>query len=84
MVKRDGAETRRERISEIARFILAAFQKEKETGESEGISLSKLIGTMMYEKDLTREKVIEFLEVIETRDMIELDVVNDKVRKPQA
>jgi hypothetical protein len=78
MVKRDGAETRRERISQIARSIQATFQQNKEDGE---ISLSKLIGLIMYQHGLTREKVMEYLQVIETMGQIELDVVNDKIMK---
>jgi hypothetical protein len=83
MVKQDGAETRRERISDIARFIQAAFQKSKETGESEELSLSKLVSTMMFQKGLTKEKVTEYLDVIQAMGQIELDLVNDRVMKPQ-
>ena len=83
MVKRDGAETRRERITEIARFIQAAFQKKKEAGESEELSLSKLVSTMMFLKGLTKDTVMEYLEVIQGMEQIEVDVVNDKVRRLQ-
>jgi hypothetical protein len=83
MVKRDGAETRRERISQIARIIQAALFQKKDNGEeSDEISFQKTVGAIMYETGLTREKVVEYLEVIEVMGQIELDVVNDKVRKP--
>ena len=79
MVKRDGAETRRERISQIARALQAALFESK-SGE---ISLSKFVGVMMFQTGLTKEKVMEYLEVIETMDQAELDVLNDKIKKPQ-
>lgn len=82
MVKRDGAETRRERISQIARDLQAAFYERKERGEKEELDLSKFIGSQMYKTGLTKEKIEEYLEVLETMGQCELDSVSDKIRKP--
>ena len=79
MVKNDGAETRRQRISQIARMIQATLHESK----NEEISLSRLIGTVMYQMGLTKEKVMEYVEIIQTMGQCELDVVNDKIRRPQ-
>jgi hypothetical protein len=67
----------------MARFIQARFQELKEKGEPEEISLSKTVGIMMYQHGLSREKVIEYLEVIATMEQIEIDIANDKITKPQ-
>lgn len=79
MVKRDGAETRRQRIAHIARMVQAALHASK-NGE---IPLSKFVAGVMYETGLTREKILEYMEVPEQMGQFEIDIVNDKIRKPQ-
>jgi hypothetical protein len=83
MVKKDGAETRRERISQIAKDLQAAFYEKKENGEKEELSLSKFISLEMYRTGLTRDKVIEYLGIIEAMGQCEIDSENDKIRKPE-
>jgi len=81
MVKRDGAETRKERISQIARDLQAAFYEKKEKGEPEELELLKFIGLEMYNTGLTKTKIMEYLEPIEIRGLCELDLENSKIRK---
>jgi hypothetical protein len=38
---------------------------------------------MMFLKGLTKDTVMEYLEVIQGMEQIELDAVNDKIRKPK-
>ena len=79
MVKRDGAETRRQRIAQIARMVQAALHA-SENGE---ISLSKFVAGVMYQTGLTKEKVREYMEIPMTMGQFELDDVNDIIRSPQ-
>lgn len=83
MVARDGAETRKERISQIAKDLQAAFYERKEKGEPEELELSKFIGLEMYNTGLTKTKTMEYLEIIETLGLCELDKENGKIRKPK-
>ena len=79
MVKKDGAETRRQRIAQIARMVQAALHASK-TGE---IFLSNFVAGVMYETGLTKDKIIEYLEVPQTMGQFEMDVVDNKIRYPQ-
>ncbi len=84
MVKRDGAETRRERISQIARDLQAAFFEKKGKGEPEELELRKFIGLEEYKTGLTKLKIMEYLEPIEFRGLCELDLENGKIKKPKS
>ena len=83
MVKKDGAEARRERIKQIAQSMQAAFHEKKEKGGTPELQLSKFISSLMFNTGLTREKVILYLEIIQDMGQCELDFENDKIRKPQ-
>lgn len=61
MVRRDGAEARRERIAEIARIIQAALYEAKEIG---WIQLSKIVTKIMIKTGLTRNNVMEILNLL--------------------
>ena len=74
MVRKDGAEARKERIEQIARKIMAKLNKEKE------ISLSKEIAEIQYEFGLTKEKIMEYLEILEKLARFVLDKDNGKIR----
>jgi hypothetical protein len=54
MVRRDGAEVRKERIQEIARLIHRSLHTHGE------LSLSKTLATIQYEFGLTRDKIQGF------------------------
>jgi hypothetical protein len=74
VVRKDGAEARKERIEQIARKIMAKLNKEKE------ISLSKEIAEIQYEFGLTKEKIMEYLEILEKLARFVLDKDNGKIR----
>ena len=75
MVRKDGAEARKERLQQIARAIQAALHKEDE------LSLSKLMATLQYDLGLTRDRVQEYLEILENVGQFEIDKQGDKIRR---
>ena len=79
MVKRDGAETRRQRIALITKMAHSALHASPK-GE---ISLTKFVAKVMYETGLTQEKNMEYLQVPEKMGQFEIDLENDIIRKPQ-
>jgi hypothetical protein len=79
MVKRDGAETRRQRITLIAKMAHSAIH----TSQNGEISLEKFVASVMYETGLTQEKIMEYLRVSEKMGQFEIDDVNDVIRKPR-
>jgi len=78
MVRRDGAEARKERIGKIAQKIQAALFQNKEAGS---ITLSKTVSEIMIETGLTRNKVMEYLQVLNDNGQFELDEKNDRINK---
>jgi len=78
MVRRDGAETRRERLEQIARSVQAALHQNKESGE---ISLSKTVAQLMLLTGLTETKVLEYLSLLQKLYPLEVDAENDKIKK---
>jgi hypothetical protein len=82
MVKKDGAETRRIRIEQIARDLQSGFYEKKSKGESEELILSKFVAIQMYKTGLTKSKILDYLSIIETMGQCEIDTDNDKIRKP--
>ena len=78
MVRRDGAEARKERIEKIARFIQAALFKEKET------SLSRTLAELEYETGLKEETLMEILRLLEKLGQFVIDLENDKIKKLSA
>ena len=77
MVKMDGAETRRQRITQITKMVHSALYSSK-NGE---IPLSRFVAGVMYETGLKRDTIMEYLEVPEQMGQFEIDIVNDKIRK---
>lgn len=75
MVRKDGAEARKERIEQIAKRILSKLYNGKE------ISLSREIAEIQYEFGLTKERIMEYLEILQTTDRFRLDKDRDKIRK---
>jgi len=75
MVRRDGAEIRKERIQEIARRVLAWLQ------QSGGkIPLRKTVSSLAFEFGLTKEKIMEYLSILEDLDRFVLDNEKDEIR----
>ena len=70
---------RRQRIAQITKMVHSALHS-SENGE---ILLSRFVAGIMYETGLTRDKIMEYLEVPEQMGQFDIDDVNDKIRKPQ-
>ena len=61
MVRKDGAEARKERIAKIAANTQAALYLNKDLGY---ISLKKTVAKHELETGLTREKIMEYLALL--------------------
>jgi hypothetical protein len=79
MVRKDGAETRKERIKNIAASIQASLYKNKDIGY---IGLKKTVALLELETGLTREKILEYLTLLQEAGQIEIDQVKDRIIKP--
>ena len=77
-MRRDGAETRKERLQQIAKFVQASLFQNKESGE---IPLSKTVAKLMLATGLTEPKVLEYLGLLQKADEFELDAQNDKIKR---
>jgi len=75
MVRRDGAEVRKERIQEIARLIHRSLQRNGE------ISLSKTLSLVQYEFGLTRDKIQEYIGILEGLGQFRIEKEQDKIKK---
>ena len=78
MVRKDGAESRKERIAKIAANVQAALYQNKEMGY---ISLRKTVAKQELETGLTQEKIMEYLALLVEADQIEIDTEKDQIRK---
>ena len=78
MVRKDGAEARKERIASIARLIHASLFQNKETGF---IPLKKSMALLMLETGLTKEKILEYLDLLQDTGQIHVDIKQDQIRK---
>jgi len=63
MVRRDGAETRRQRIKELSKKLQGA----------KNLPIKKLYALVSINFGLTSEKTLEYLEVLEQLGQIEID-----------
>jgi len=75
MVRRDGAEVRKERIQEIARLIQRSLLNHGE------ISLSKTVATFQYEFGLTKEKVMEYLSILEGLGQFVVEKEQERIKR---
>jgi hypothetical protein len=75
MVRRDGAEVRKERIQEIARLIHRSLQRNGE------ICLSKTLSLIQYEFGLTRDKIREYIGILEGLGQFLIETEHDKIKK---
>jgi len=62
MVRMDGAETKKTRVSEIAKFIQAALTANKESGS---IPLKRTVARLATKMGPTSAKIIEYLKELE-------------------
>jgi hypothetical protein len=77
MVRRDGAEVRRDRIKRIAQYI----QKELYNSPDGWILLDKTVAILMLEHGLTKVKLMEYLEILQTANQFEIDFENNMIKK---
>ena len=75
MVRRDGAEARKERIQQIAQYVQAKLHKEGE------ILLSKTVAELQYKFGLTKDRVFEYLDILEKLGQFTIDMKFDKITK---
>jgi hypothetical protein len=75
MVKKDAAEIRKERIQDMARQIQAALRIHGE------LSFSGTVNSFAYNMGLRKERVLEYLEIIEGEGQIMIDNDYDKIKK---
>ena len=76
MVRRDGAEVRRERIEYVTRRIVS-WLNESKNGELE---LSKALAELEAETGNTRQRLTEYLQNGHDRGRFIIDKENDKIR----
>lgn len=79
MVRRDGAETRKERYAKIAQTIQGLLYKAKEQGLNY-IPLKKTVVSFKVETGLTSEKIIEYMRDLEELGQFEMDFERDQIR----
>ena len=75
MVRRDGAEIRKERIQEVIRRIVSLLYNNDE------IELDSTIAMLQYETGLRPDKILEYLEIGDQLKRFELDIDKNKIRK---
>ena len=75
MVRRDGAEVRKERIQKIGRRVLSSLHK-----KGGKIPLGKTVSALAYEFGLTKEKIMEYLKILEDLDRFVLGIEKDEIR----
>ena len=78
MVRRDGAEARKERIAQIARSIQAALFQNKET---RWIPLSKTVSLIMIDTGLRKDTVMEYIQLLSDAEQFSLDKSKDKISR---
>jgi hypothetical protein len=79
MVRMDGAETRKERIAQITRMIQARLYENKDAGF---IPLKKTVAQIMIETGLTKNKVMEYLQLQNEAGQFEIKEAEDKISRP--
>jgi len=75
MVRRDGAEIRKERIQEVIRRVVALLYNHDE------IELESTIAMLQYEMGLRPDKIMEYLKIGDQLKRFELDIDQNKIRK---
>jgi len=75
MVRRDGAEIRKERIQEVIRRVVSLLYNNDE------IELDSTIAMLQYETGLRPDKILEYLEIGDQLKRFELDIDKNKIRK---
>jgi hypothetical protein len=81
MVRMDGAETRKIRIAEVAKIVMALLYQNKEAG---WIPFNPTIAKIMVETGLTRGKVLEYLQLKSEEGVFDINELEGRIkRKPE-
>jgi len=80
MVRNDGAEVRKNRISLINRTIHKWLNAVVENG-SNSISLKKTVSLLILETGLTEDRIMEYLKILEDVGNINLDIEKDRINQ---
>ncbi len=75
MVRRDGAEIRKERIQEVIRRIVSLLYNHDE------VELDSTVAMLQYETGLRPDKIMEYLAIGDQLKRFELDIDKNKIRK---
>jgi len=75
VARRDGAAIRQERMTEIAREVHSRLNQNVE------ISLSRTIAMFQYRFGLTRDKILEYLSILQDLGQFEIDLEKDRIQK---
>ncbi|MEM3596751.1 MAG: hypothetical protein QXJ53_01270 [Candidatus Bathyarchaeia archaeon] len=78
MVRRDGAEIRKERIQEVIRRVVALLYNHDE------VELESTVAMLQYETGLRPDKIMEYLSIGDQLKRFELDIDKNKIRKIKA
>jgi hypothetical protein len=74
----DGAEARKERIAQIARMVQSRLFQNKDLGY---ISLKKVVAQIMIETGLTKQRVMEYLQLQNEAGQFEINEAEDKISR---
>jgi len=75
MTRRDGAEMRKERIQEIAQDMLKALNRQQQ------LPLSETLAALQYKHGLTKEKILEYMSIMEKLRQFTIDHEHDRILK---
>lgn len=78
MVRMDGAETRKARIAEVAKIVMALLYQNKEAG---WIQLKSTVAKIMVETGLTKPKVMEYLQLKNDEGIFEVNEAEDRIKR---
>jgi hypothetical protein len=78
LVRHDGCEVRKERISKIAAYVQAQLYQNKDPGY---IPFKKTVIIQSLSSGLTKERVKEYLEDLASTGQFEIDEEKDQIRK---
>ncbi len=83
MVRKDGAEARKERIDMIAKWIQAALFKAKQEG-FDFIPLKETLAVLLRQFGLTKERLMEYLEILQDGGSFLIDQQKDQIKGPES
>lgn len=73
MVRKDGAEVRKQRIMEVRQAIHRFLFSKTE------VDLNEVLAALQYQTGLTREKLLEYIGIIEATHQIVVDYAASKI-----